>query len=53
MEDDDERVDDPRVVPLEKGLLTLSTLPKSHWSNLQNMDIIKVQWGWDLKMCPY
>ena len=30
------------VTPLGEGLVTLSTLPKSHWSNLQNMDIIKV-----------
>ena len=30
------------VVPLREGMVTLSTLPKSHWSNLQNIDIIKV-----------
>ena len=33
---------DGSVTPLGEGLVTLSTLPKSHWSNLQNLDIIKV-----------
>ena len=37
-------VEDPseeNVVPLSDGLVTLSTLPKSRWHNLQNLDIIK------------
>ena len=29
------------MTPLCEGLVTLSTLPKSRWSNLQNLDIIK------------
>lgn len=29
--------------PLAKGLVTLSSLPKSRWSNLQQLDIIKVK----------
>ena len=28
--------------PLAAGLVTLSSLPKSRWHNLQNLDIIKV-----------
>ena len=28
--------------PLAEGLVTLSSLPKSRWSNLQHLDIIKV-----------
>ena len=28
--------------PLGEGLVTLTTLPKSHWHNLHNLDIIKV-----------
>ena len=35
--------DSGAVIPLEDGLVTLSTLPKSHWSNLLNLDIIKVR----------
>ncbi len=27
--------------PLAEGLVTLSTLPKSRWANLQNLDVIK------------
>ena len=34
--------EDGSVAPLAEGLLTLSVLPKSRWSNLQNLDIIKV-----------
>ena len=30
------------VTPLGEDLVTLSTLPKSRWSNLQNLDVIKV-----------
>ena len=30
-------------VPLSDGLITLSTLPKSHWANLIHLDAIKVQ----------
>ena len=30
-----------RTAPLSDGLVTLSTLPKSRWHNLQNLDIIK------------
>ena len=28
--------------PLMEGLLTLSTLPKSHWASLPNLELIKV-----------
>ena len=42
MEEGGEGSGDLGVAPLEEGLITLSTLPKSHWSNLLNMDIIKV-----------
>ena len=28
--------------PLREGLVTLSTLPKSRWHNLSQLDIIKV-----------
>ena len=31
------------IVPLADGLVTLSTLPKSRWHNLQNLDIIKLR----------
>ena len=30
------------INPLSKGLITLSTLPRVHWVNLHNLDIIKV-----------
>ncbi len=30
------------TVPLSKGLVTLSTLSKSRWHNLSQLDIIKV-----------
>ena len=30
------------TAPLSEGLITLSTLPKSHWHNLLNLDVIKV-----------
>lgn len=30
-----------KIAPLSEGLVTLSTLPKSRWHNLQNLDIIK------------
>ncbi|XP_064385749.1 WD repeat-containing protein 36-like isoform X4 [Halichondria panicea] len=30
-----------KCTPLAEGLVTLSMLPKSRWSNLQNLDIIK------------
>lgn len=33
-------LDSPNT-PLSPGLVTLSSLPKSRWSNLQNLDIIK------------
>ena len=29
-------------VPLREGLVTLSTLPKSRWHNLSQLDVIKV-----------
>ena len=32
---------DERTAPLSDGLVTLSTLPKSRWHNLQNLDVIK------------
>ena len=31
------------IVSLANGLVTLSTLPKSRWHNLQNLDIIKLR----------
>ena len=31
------------IAPLADGLVTLSTLPKSRWHNLQNLDIIKLR----------
>ena len=31
------------LTPLSEGLVTLSSLPKSRWSNLQNLDIIKLR----------
>ena len=31
------------LTPLSEGLVTLSSLPKSQWSNLQNLDIIKLR----------
>ena len=42
-EDDDIRGDESlkKVTPLSEGLVTLSTLPKSRWHNLQQLDIIK------------
>ena len=33
------------VVPISKGLLTLSALPKSRWHNLELLDTIRVCWG--------
>ena len=46
MEDEEEEEEGERgdglVAPLGEDLVTLSTLPKSRWSNLQNLDIIKV-----------
>ena len=43
-EEEEEECDDQTTIlqPLETGLLTLSSLPKSHWSNLLNLDTIKV-----------
>ena len=32
-----------RVAPLSVGLVTLSSLPKSRWQNLQQLDIIKLR----------
>ena len=32
-----------QCTPLSEGLVTLSSLPKSRWSNLQNLDIIKLR----------
>ena len=32
--------------PLMEGLLTLSTLPKSHWASLPNLELIKVGTPW-------
>ena len=31
------------IAPLADGLVTLSTLPKLRWHNLQNLDIIKLR----------
>ena len=43
MEEEEEGEEGERLVtPLGEDLVTLSTLPKSRWSNLQNLDIIKV-----------
>ena len=36
-----EGISEENVAPLSDGLVTLSTLPKSRWHNLQNLDIIK------------
>ena len=33
--------EEPEETPLSEGLVTLSSLPKSRWSNLLNLDIIK------------
>ncbi|CAI8028363.1 WD repeat-containing protein 36 [Geodia barretti] len=42
MEEEEEGEEGERLVtPLGEDLVTLSTLPKSRWSNLQNLDIIK------------
>ena len=29
--------------PLSEGLLTFSSLPRSHWASLPNLELIKVQ----------
>ena len=41
------------LAPLGEGLITLSTLPKSHWSNLQNLDVIKVAHFIDISVVLY
>ena len=42
---EDEQCSESSSEPLKEGLVTFSTLPKSHWASLPNLELIKVGTG--------